>query len=508
MKISTPSLLPLVLTLISVLLSGLSFFVFSPKTFLLEMTLGIFFAVAGFVLFVAMLIRRIGRKKKRVNLMVALFFCLCYPPAAGNLQAAEKVSFISGSLQTRYRLRTTGEISDHDLDEIITLKFGDPTFNTFSGAIQGGAIIDLDGHDNTGTFSDIYNSFSSRAVGRLYYGYFDVSKVAPISRLRAGRQHVHRLEPLYFDGVSVETLPYAGFTLNAFAGAPVHLFENQIGIDPGDWTVGGGLQWNPVSALRFRFDATHLRDKVSAFRLTQRDLEDNLFGASLWFDLTKNLDFFSRFTFFDDQVRDIEGASTIRFPNQDLTFRLKLYRLLKAIDIRVIEWDAYGIAGTHEPYNEFQFSVTKGLGKHFAVDSGFAIRRLDNAQIAGAFNHGYERVFLSLASSSFPVKNLDLNLAGDYYHGEDNTLRNDNFGLSFSANQQLLKKRLKLGVGTAYYLYRYNLLSGNESDNVRTYFTSIEAKVLKPLRIKTTYEVEDNRTNFFHSVKTSLIWEF
>lgn len=421
---------------------------------------------------------------------------------------AQKKRVIEGSLSNRYIFRKRGSSQDQDLETVLTVNFDNPEkYPHVSASAMGGAITDLDSKDNA-DFSDVYNTFSSRAVGRLYHAYVDIKKFNPVDNARFGRQHLYKLEPLYFDGVTVDSAPYLGFVLSGFGGSPVHQFENQLGINKGDWLAGGSLQWNPVAPIRLRIDETHLKDTQSAFRMSQGDYEDDLLGASLWVDIGKHFDVFSRFTTFLDELRDAEVAGSARFPEHKLTLRTRLYRLLKTYDIRVVEWDAYNFAGAYVPYNEVSLNVTKGLGEKFSVDSGFVGRFLDDRQTASAFNHGFLRGFLSLASYGFLHEGLDLNATADYYRGTDNTLKNNSAGFSFDAAQQLFDKRLKLGLGTAYYLYRYNLLAGNEAEDVQTYFGSIDWALSRRFKLRGSYEFEHNSVDNFQTMRASFIWNF
>ena len=187
---------------------------------------------------------------------------------------------------------------------------------------------------------------------------------------------------------------------------------------------------------------------------------------------------------------------------------MNVYRLLQGYDVRVIEWDAFGNAGTYEPFTQAGFTLQKGFGEHWNIFGGFSMRRLDDNQIASAFNHGFERVFLSISSLNVLFEGLTLQASGDYYRGEDNALQNDNFGGSFQATQQLLSQRLELTGGTAHYLYRFNLFSGNESTNVQTYFVKTRAKLMNALKGEIGYEFENDDFNNFHAVDARLIWSF
>ncbi len=415
---------------------------------------------------------------------------------------------LQGSLSNRLKYRTTGTAKDLDWESLFSLDVGWPQVDRFSGSLLLGGLFDMDGRKGGTTFSSLNDALHQRAVGRIYYAYFDAKDLGPIHALRAGRQNRFEFESLYFDGASLEFKPVKNFTLSVLGGVPVHLFENQSGLDPGDWMVGSVLQWDPLTVLRFRFDHVHLKDKTTGFRSSFGDQQDDLFGGSFWWDVDRHVSLNSRFTAFSDQVRDFSFTTKVYYPEHDFSFRLQGYRLLKGYAIRVLDWDAFGVAGSLLPYTEFSMSSTKGFGTHWAVDGGVGFRFLDQPQVASAFNHGYERFFLALSSFDLPCHGLSMTVTTDYYHGRDNSLQNDNFAVSFTATQKLLGNRLRLSGGTQYYLYRYNLYAGHESNHVRTYFAQIRGKIFRQLEGRLGYEFEENPINNFHSLDTRLIWSF
>ncbi len=426
---------------------------------------------------------------------------------APSVLVADPVS-IHGSLSDRYRFRTTGGLSDHDMETLLTLDVGNVRSDPFSGAVQFGGKIDLDGNQGGTVFPSVYDTFSAQSAARLYYAYFNANDLGALKNLRVGRQHRHDFENLYFDGAYLEFDSFHTLTLSAYGGIPVHLFESQFGWDRGDWMLGAGLQWDPLSNLRAKLDYVHLRDEVSGFRATAGDHEDNLFGTTVYWDVDSHVGFAAKFTTFTDHPRDVTFETSLRFPEQKLNIRFEFYRLLLSYAIRVIELDAYGVVGAYEPYSQFGIWATKGLGDHFAIDGGVQIRVLDNKQVAGAFNHGYKRFNAALSCFDLPWKGLSLTASGDFYQGDDNTLKNDNYGGSFTASQKLFDKRLILSGGTNFYLYRYNIYSGNESTNVQTLFARVEGKIWKGISGRVGYEFENNDINDVSSVDVKLTWKF
>ena len=413
-----------------------------------------------------------------------------------------------GTFSNRYKFRTTGGTHDNDLDSTLSLDVGDPWNDRISGSLMGGGIFDFDGAQAGSPFSSVYDSWSQTAVPRLYYGYVDVRDLGPLHNIRAGRQQRFEFESLYFDGALLESATWNGLSAQAFGGIPVHLFENQSGLDPGDWMAGGALQWDPLSNLRARLDYAHVRDKVTGFRSTFGDLEDDLAGLSTWWEVTPNLTLTSRLTSFSDQLRDGAASATLSLPENDFTLRVSFFRLLQGYDIRVIEWDAFGIAGTYRKYSEGSLHASKGFGDHLSVAGGGAYRKLDDEQIASAFNHGFERGYLSLSAYEWPLEGFSVTASGDYYRGEDNVLKNDSVASSLTAEQLFLGKQLAVEAGSGYYLYRFNLFSGNESQDVRTYFGRFRYKFMKAFEARAGYEFERNAVNDFHYVDGRILWKF
>ncbi len=443
---------------------------------------------------------------KKILLVLLVFVTAVHWPLDAFAQD-KFFNLLSGTVYDRFRVRTTGGETDIDNETRFTLDIGDVTERHVTGHLQAGLLLDLNGQQND-SFDGIYDALGGGAVGRLYYGYLNINKTVPFDTLRVGRQHNYDFESFYFDGVSVDTTTFYGVKLSVYGGKPVHLFENQFGWGSDDFLVGSALTWTPVQRIRMRVDVAHLRDSAAGFRVTQGNQEDSLLGTTIWLDPIKNWDVYGRFTTFFDQTRDLSFATSIKFPKADLRVKAAVYRLLQPYDVRVPELDTYGIAGTYQKYTDLLIDVSKGFGKHVNANGGFSWRLLDTAQTTSAFNHGYKRGYLTLSTSDIPIKGLSLSATGDYYHGEDSLFQDNYFGGSFYASKSFLKKKVVATVGTAYYLYRFNFSTGDESHDVQTVYTKLEAKVAKHVKVKTDYEYEHNSINSFHTFNVGLVWDF
>ncbi|MDO8518624.1 MAG: hypothetical protein Q7T11_00485, partial [Deltaproteobacteria bacterium] len=257
---------------------------------------------------------------------------------------------IEGSATQKLRVRTTGAMDDFDMETLLTASLFPENSSKWSGFVQMGEIYDLDSDSPDSPFGSVYDTFDNRAAFRLYSAYFDLKNTGFVANLRAGRQHRHEFESLYFDGMELKTKPASGFSVAAYAGVPVHLYENQFGLDSGDWLAGGALQWNPNGEFQARVDYVHLKDEWTGFRAAAGDLEDNLIGASFWWEVTRRISWEGKFTSFFDKVRDVSSKIAYNWSEKDFSVAVQFYRLLEGYGIRVTDWDAYGFLGNYQPY--------------------------------------------------------------------------------------------------------------------------------------------------------------
>lgn len=445
---------------------------------------------------------------QRTVLHLGLIATLLALPTMAVAKGKSPFAQFHGTLSERYTLRTTGDQSDNDLENLLSLTVGDVNNDKITFQAQGGVLCDLDGLGaNNSIYRTSHDRFGRQLVGRLYYAYLDVQHAELFELVRFGRQHKYDFENFYFDGFSFDTNPFYGIRLGAYTGQPVHLFENQMGWGADDFLVGDWVSWTPIKQIRLKFDHAFLHDDQAAFRATAGELQDHLLGGSAWIDLTPKLETHARFTSFKDQTRDLTLAANYKHLEHNFKLNLKVFRLLERYDIRVPDLDTYSILGTYERFTEYSINATKGLGKHFMADSGLSWRKLDDPQGVSAFNHGFKRVYVALNSSDLIHQGLSLAASGNYYRGEDSMLRDNYFGGSLSAAQKLLNKKLTLSAGTDYYLYHFNYATGNESQDVQTFFARAEFKATKTMRLKSSYGFE-NSNDAYHTLKLALTKDF
>lgn len=404
-------------------------------------------------------------------------------PAADGMLADVPVH---GFVRSRYQGRWTEGAKDHDLYETLSVDVGDPERHRVTGHFLGDLSLDLDGNTReTGynPFDSVRDSKGSDAVPRVYSAYLDIHRVGPVSILRAGRQTIYETpEIAFFDGVRAETeeLGANKLKVGAYGGVPVHLYDgystdNRIG-----GVYGQGHLWQ---GARTRADFERLEGRNGS-----EEYKNNLLGLSGWQKVYKLVDLHGRYTRLDNQNRDVLTRVTFTKADWDFRFQASYYELLRAQKATVIETDAfYPILKDAQPYRDYRFLASKGLGDHVNVDAGTDIRRLTHRVDESAYNHQYNRYFGTLDLFDLVVKGSSLSFTAEKAVTQETN--SDAQGVDLTVP---VADRHKVSVGTAHQLYKYDYYLDEERENVQTYYLKYDFRYTKTLRFGVKYEYEDD----------------
>jgi hypothetical protein len=396
---------------------------------------------------------------------------------------------VHGFLKSRYVARRTGDASDQDLYETLSLDVGDAAVHSVTAHFLGDLSIDLDGNtDNDGyyAFDSAKDSTGSHAVGRVYSGYLDFHTSASFSILRAGRQSIYETpEVSFFDGLRAETAELGGsrIKLGAYGGAPVYLYQGHTAGDIIGGAYAEGHLWN---GSRARIDYQYIdgqNDTESA--------KNTLIGVDAWQSMGRYVDLHAHYTRMDEEDRDIQVRGTFNQPNWDLRFQATYYQLLQTRQNAVIEADAYyPILKDYAPYSEVRCLLSKGFGDHVNVDAGADLRRLVDEDDASTFNNEYDRYFATLDLFDLLVKGSSLSLTGEKWNSQGKDTESQGFDLTCPVSE-----KGKVSLGTAHYLYKYDYYSDQERDDVQSYYMKFEYKYSKALRLSADYTYEDDSSS-------------
>ena len=454
-------------------------------------------------------------RARRFALLFALGPVFAATPALGLPERESAKEFwYRGRVDLRYVLReakggeTGGSESDQDLTQDLFLEAGSGSALRFeaSGRVQE----DIDGRRGVSVFRDLYDTYGDIAHGYLYTAYGEARDRGPIARARLGRQYLADELEVRFDGGLVETVPLADamkFTL--YGGIPANLYEASV---RGDYLAGAAAELVAIPRASVRLDYVHLTDYRGDLKRLQgidgvprsavRD--DDFFALTLGYRLTDKVRLRGRASTFEGRSSRFEGELYFYDRAIDLSFRLRYTGQLGAYrDLSVQFSPLDEVLSEYEPYHEGYADIRKGIGEHFAVGGGLAIRELQYELDEGPFNHEFRRCFLFAELTDLPWKGLGLSGRAEWY-GSDRADR------TLQLSGELLQEigPFAAGAGTSYARYRFDEFFLEERESVRTYFANLEWRPTKSLRARTGYSFEKDDEENFHVARLEVRLEF
>ncbi|MGR3220311.1 MAG: hypothetical protein ACUZ8H_10930 [Candidatus Anammoxibacter sp.] len=450
-----------------------------------------------------------------------------YEKGAGYNSGADSsdnfLSEFSGDITLRYKGRfLEGEDgSDQDFYQSLRLNYSDPMQNKISGYFHGSMREDLE--DPSSLFRSIDDTYTKTLRGYLYEFYGIVSGVGVLENVKIGRQYSNDVENLHFDGVHLSFKPFKNTRFTAYGGIPVHFFESS---SDGDWLAGVSAEVKPVKSLTIRFDYISTSDNSSNLGNNLSDRHDNLMVFSLWQKIKPWWRIYSRYSMLDSISRDFQVKSFWNFASINLDVQFSYYRQAQNLDSFTIEFDEFTpLLGGYQPYDQYSLDVYKGIGQHMGMNFGLSFRELKDESDEGAFNHDFERYYITYSIFDYPFKGLTYSITAEDYE----TAGDDVQSLSFDITQDF-NKRLKVSLGTYYSLYKFDVsvapeftgggnlttnrlllndsLTESERDNVRSYYIKIKKKIFKRWEIDGRYEFEKFNADTFHTVSAKLKLRF
>jgi hypothetical protein len=408
---------------------------------------------------------------------------------------------IHGSLVSGYRGRWTKGDHDNDLREVLSLDLGDPDRNPWTGHVMTRLDADLDGkHPGTPSpFHDLDDTYDGAVSAHLYDAWMQRNDVGSLAWVRLGRQTLWDTPVFaWFDGVGAETkdLGSKRWKLGAFAGVPVHLYENSHG---GDLLGGAYAEVHPWTAGRARLDAMHIEDEGELGAHS-----NDLFHLSLSQSIGARLRLDGGWTRLENDDRDVSASLTWWDPDADFSARLGYFQLLTTQESLVPELDPY-FATLFElfPYRQGQLLLSKGLGKYLNLQAGADVRRVTEDADEGTFNRDFERTFGTLTVHDPGAAGTSASVTGEVWNSDGSDITT--WGLDVS---QPIGRRITTSVGSVYSLYKVDDLTGTERDHVRTYYARFRWGVATALTWELRMELEDIEPDPIEDVRMGLSWRF
>lgn len=432
------------------------------------------------------------------------------------------ISTLDGYSTLSYRVQNMeGDRSDQDVSQYLSLSLGDSEMDRVTWYFFGSLRENIDDSDNSITkekfnrlifprtpaeenpivsgapFFSIDDSINDGFTARPYEFYADIKDISIFKNIRAGRQYIHEVENLHFDGLKMESENYNGIRLTTFAGMPVHFFETS---DSGDLLAGVSVEFQPINDSRIRLNYTYVNDN-------NNDIDgndDNLFELSWRHNIKEWWNVYADFSMIDQTGRDAEIRSGWMFPDIDMDVNVSVFKQLSVLEDFTTELDDFNvIIGDFFPYTEYSVNAYKGFLQNFGLAAGFNIRELNDAADEGQFNHEFDHYYVTLSSHNLPLDGSSVSITGNFYDTNDD--ENRSLGLDF---RQKINEKLTLSGGTYYSLFKFDSLSESERDNVKTYFLNTKYQITKKVEINMEYEFERFDQDSFHTVESALEYRF
>ena len=405
---------------------------------------------------------------------------------------------ISGQLTTRYRGRFTDSDSDHDLFGYLSLDIGDPRKDRVTGHLDARASLALDGLHQSGPFQDIQDSYSSDLDGRLYTAYADIHQTEGLDVVRIGRQQYWMAPELaFFDGVQLETeeLSKEGLKLGTYGGKPVHLYAES---SQGDWLFGLYGEGQPWKGGRLRLDWMRAEDQVSI-----GTLGDDLWNLGIWqrIEAWRLEGGYSRL---GGRNRDLRLRGTWTDLEADAQVRASFYRLLTTQFALPLEFDWFSTSLFQlQPYTQVQLTGSKRWSNRYRLEGGADLRRVTETVDVGTYNRDVDRFYVTGTVEKIFSDSTALSLTADTWDG--NGREYDTFSGDVT---QVFSKDTRGSLGTFFALYSVDLQTGEEREDVRTWFVRLDHRFDDAWRLEGRYDFENTSIADFHVLRLRLVWSF
>jgi hypothetical protein len=410
---------------------------------------------------------------------------------------------LSGTLQSRWRVRESGDAHDQDIYEVLSLEVGDATRDRVSGHFLGRLSADIDGQgssDSQAKFSSLQDTHHQASYFDLYEASADVQKPFDIPvRARIGRQTDYATpEFAHFDGLRVETesIGKSRIVAGAYGGVSVRHYEATT---LADQIAGAWGEARPWTGGRVRADWMHVHEDAKP-----TDFYNDLIGMALWQRLGEHMEVDARYTRLESENRDVRLDATWQDGKGDLLVQAGYYRLMNPLSAFASEFDPFfETLQTFEPYNQYRFLVSKALGGKFRLDLGGDLRRLDDSGDEGLYNHDYDRGYATLVVSDLATHGLDLSLTGDAWDSDNQDIRTWGVDLTFTPDT-----KWRMSLGSAYALYKFNVIEDQERDDVRTWYTRLRRVLSSAWTVELDYAYEDDDFSDYQALLAGATWHF
>ena len=405
----------------------------------------------------------------------------------------------NGFVSATYRARSNEHTDDHDLYTNLGLNVNEGGKASFN--FLGRLATDLDGNrDSSGyyVYDSLADSTGHSMDEKIFSAHADLNKLGVVDALRLGRQTVEGTpEVAFFDGLSADSSSMGSMSLKAgvYGGVPVRFYESSSE----DSLVGGHVQMEPTKTLKARLDWMRSTDD----RITQTR-HDDIFSVNVEKQVQKSTRLLAAYSMLENEARDVALRCYYRNMEKDLSMSFYLYTLIQTQNNFALEFDPF-YSSTKElyPYYKASTLISKGLGDTLVLDTGYDLRRVKDSSNVGSYNREYDRFFVTPMLLDKPWVGGSCSVTLDLWKSGDRQIFAYGGDLSHKCTE-----KLDVSAGTLFSMYKYDLFSDSEKEDVQTYYLKAKYKMSKMLRFNSSYEYETDSLEANHVIKLGIVCLF
>jgi hypothetical protein len=231
---------------------------------------------------------------------------------------------------------------------------------------------------------------------------------------------------------------------------------------------------------------------------------NDLLGATLWQRVSASTRVDARYTRLENEDRDVRLRANWDDAELDARLQVSYYQLLETQRNFANEFDPlFSVLQEWFPFAQYRLQGSKGLGEDLRVDASLDFRRVADDGDEGPFNRNFERQSLSLVALDVLAKGLTVSLTADLWNSDGRDIQT--WGVDATRD---LRDGLRWSLGSNYALYRYDLFSNSERDNVRVWYARLRRDIGGWGVVDLRYDLENFDGETFHVVLAGVTWRF
>lgn len=422
-------------------------------------------------------------------------------PTTAEPAKEESSNWIRGTSQTSYVFRHSSDDSDSDIYEALALDVGDERHDRWTGHADVRFAWDLDGPSQL--FGSLADTEDGDFDAQLYDAYAETKNRGAWSDIKLGRQLVYDTPAVvWFDGAYAQTKESgnARWSTGVYGGSSVHEFESS---GHGDWLAGVFEEVHATKWTKVRADFMHIEDERAS-----ASHSNDLLALALSHDQGGRLRWDAHYSRLEDRDRDLSVGASWYDLEHGLTLQATHYRLLEEQQSLSLELDPFfEQLLTLFPFDETRLSASKNVGDHVQLLGGIDYRHVSDANDVGAFNHDFDREYLTTTFDEMLPAEVTLSLTGEVWNGDGSDFQTWGFDLSRRWKRGKITA-FSASLGSFYSLFKFDPFAGSEKDDVRTYYTALRYRIDESRSMQLRYEHEDQDLGDFDLVRWGMTWHF